>query len=140
MNSQSQIVNLAQIVNSAQTTSRKVLIENIQKWALLDSQLKQITEKTKEYRELKSTLTQSICTYLQENNMQSTKIDTSNGHIKLYEKKDYSPLTFGYIEDCLGKIIPDNSHVEFIIQYLKEHREIKTSSDLRRTYNGKTNI
>ena len=94
MNNQSQIVN-----------SRKVLIENIQKWALLDSQLKQITEKTKEYRELKSTLTQSICTYLQENNMQSTKIDTSNGHIKLYEKKDYSPLTFGYIEECLGKII-----------------------------------
>jgi hypothetical protein len=125
MNSQSQIVN-----------SRKVLIENIQKWALLDTQLKQITEKTKEYRELKSTLTQSICTYLHENNMQSTKIDTSNGHIKLYEKKDYSPLTFGYIEECLGKIIPDKSHVEFIIQYLKEHREIKTSSDLRRTYNG----
>ena len=125
MNNQSQIVN-----------SRKVLIENIQKWALLDSQLKQITEKTKEYRELKSTLTQSICTYLQENNMQSTKIDTSNGHIKLYEKKDYSPLTFGYIEECLGKIIPDKSHVEFIIQYLKEHREIKTSLDLRRTYNG----
>ena len=123
MNNQSQIVN-----------SRKVLIENIQKWALLDSQLKQITEKTKEYRELKSTLTQSICTYLQENNMQSTKIDTSNGHIKLYEKKDYSPLTFGYIEECLGKIIPDKSHVDFIIKYLKEHREIKSSTELRCIY------
>jgi hypothetical protein len=113
---------------------KKELIENIQKWALLDLQLKKITEKTKEYREIKSNLSSSICSYMNENNMQNTKIDTSNGHIKMFEKKDYTPLTFGYVEECLGKIITDKTHVEYIIKYLKEHREIKVTSDLRRTY------
>ena len=115
---------------------KKELIENIQKWATLDLQLKKILEKTKEYREIKTRLSESICKYLQDSNLQTTKIDITNGQIKLHEKKDYSPLTFGYVEECLGKIIPDKSHVDFIIKYLKEHREIKTASELRRTYKG----
>jgi len=123
----------------SQTSSqdpRQELIENIKKWTIMDTQLKRIVEKTKECREMKSKLSTSICNYLQDNNMQNTKIDITNGQIRLYEKKDYSPLTFSYVEECLDKIIPDKSHVEFIIQYLKEHREIKTSNELRRTYKG----
>ena len=85
---------------------------------------------------MKNTLSQTICNYLHENKLQNTKIDITNGQIKIYEKKDYSPLTFSYVEECLGKIISDKSHVEYIINYLKEHREIKTSSELRRTYKG----
>ena len=118
-----------------QINTKQELVENIQRWALADAQLKKISEKTKEFRTVKSNLSSSICTYLQEHNMQNTKIDTSNGHIKMFEKKDYSALTFGYIEECLGKIIPDKSHVEFIMKYLKEGREIKTQPDLRRIYN-----
>ena len=116
--------------------SRQELIENIQRWTIADLQLKKITEKAKEYREIKSKLSHVVCNYLQENSLQHTKIDITNGQIKMHEKKEYSPLTFSYVEECLGKIIPDKSHVEFIIKYLKEHREIKTSSELRRTYKG----
>ena len=119
----------------SQINTKQELVENIQRWALADAQLKKISEKTKEYRTVKSNLSSSICAYLQENNMQNTKIDTSNGNIKIFEKKDYSALTFGYVEECLGKIIPDKSHVEFIMKYLKEGREIKTQPDLRRIYN-----
>ena len=115
-------------------TPRKEFIENVQKWATLDLQLKKILEKTKEYREIKTRLSESICKYLQDSNLQTTKIDITNGQIKLHEKKDYSPLTFGYVEECLGKIIPDKSHVDFIIKYLKEHREIKSSTELRCIY------
>jgi len=132
-------MNQLAVVNQTDITHKKDLIENIQKWALADSQLKKITEKAKECREMKSELADKICTYMQNNNMQNTKIDTSNGHIKIFEKKDYSALTFGYVEECLGKIIPDKSHVEFIIKYLKEGREIKTSLDLRRTYKNTRN-
>lgn len=119
-----------------QINKKKELIENIQKWTIVDAQLKKILEKSKEYREMKNTLSQKICNYLHENKLQNTKIDITNGQIKIYEKKDYSPLTFSYVEECLGKIISDKSHVEYIINYLKEHREIKTSSELRRTYKG----
>ena len=117
-----------------QVDHRKNLIENIKNWTIADSQLKQILEKSKEYRDTKTKLSQSVCNYLQENNLQNTKIDITNGQIKMYDKNDYSPLTFSYVEECLGKIIPDKSHVDFIIKYLKENREIKKSSELRRTY------
>ena len=135
-------MNNNQLTTTSSTTTgttisqRKELVENIQKWAIVDSHLKQILEKTKEYRETKTKLSQSVCTYLQENNMHSTKIDITNGQIRMHEKKDYSPLTFSYVEECLGKIIPEKSHVEYIIKYLREHREIKTSTELRRTYKG----
>ena len=119
----------------SQINTKQELIENIQRWALADAQLKKISEKAKEFRTVKSNISSSICAYLQEHDMQNTKIDTSNGHIKMFEKKDYTALTFGYVEECLGKIIPDKSQVEFVIKYLKEGREIKTQLDLRRIYN-----
>ena len=35
------------------------------------------------------------------------------------------------IEEYLAKIISDKSHVDYIIQYIKNNREIKTTSELR---------
>ena len=69
---------------------------------------------------------------MEEQKSTHTKIEISDGELKLYEKKEYSPLTFAYIQSCLANIINDESHVEFIIQYLKDHREIKTQTDIRR--------
>ena len=59
----------------------------------------------------------------------------TDGELRIYEKKDYSPITFGYIEKCLAEIIPDKSQVDFIIDHLKEKREITISKEIRRTSN-----
>jgi hypothetical protein len=109
-------------------------VENVQKWVILDKQLKIINEKTKDIRETKQQLTEEICTYIKNKNMTNTKIEISDGELKMYEKKDYSPLTFTYVEESLAKILSDKSQVEYIIQYLKSNREIKSSLDIRRTY------
>ena len=66
--------------------------------------------------------------------MTNTKIEISDGELKMYEKKEYSPLTFSYVEESLAKILADKSQVDYIIQYLKSNREIKSSPDIRRTY------
>jgi hypothetical protein len=109
-------------------------VENVQKWVILDKQLKIINEKTKDIRETKQQLTEEICTYIKNKNMTNTKIEISDGELKMYEKKDYSPLTFTYVEESLAKILSDKSQVEYIIQFLKSNREIKSSVDIRRTY------
>ena len=111
---------------------RKQFIENIQKWVLIESQIKKINEKLKEMRDMKYKLSESVCDYIQENNLEDTKIEITNGEIRLFEKKEYSPLTFSYIEKCLGEIISEKSHVNHIINYLKENRVIQSSMDLRR--------
>ena len=59
-------------------------------------------------------------------------IKISDGELRIYEKKEYSPLTYSYIEKCLAKIIPDETHVEYIIQYLKENREVTINQDIKR--------
>ena len=109
--------------------------ENVQKWVLIDNQLKIVNEKTKKMREMKNTLSEDICKYMNENNLVNKKIGITNGELRIVEKKDYSPLSYGYIEKKLEEIIPDKSHIEFIIQYLKDNREITVSQEIRSNYN-----
>lgn len=113
---------------------KHLFVENVQKWVVLDKQLKMIHEKTKEIRDNKQQLTEEICNYIQNKNMTNTKIEISDGELKMYEKKEYSPLTFSYVEESLAKILADKSQVDYIIEYLKSNREIKSSPDIRRTY------
>jgi hypothetical protein len=114
--------------------SQKQFVENVKKWVLCDHQLKLIKEKSDKIRDTKHVLSSAICTYMDENNLLQNEIEITDGKLKIYEKKEYSPLTFSYIEQSLAKIIPDKSHVQFIIQYLKENREIKTTTDLKSIY------
>lgn len=117
--------------NTDAIQSQTVFVENVKKWVVCDQQLKHIKDKTDQIRELKNTLGSSICTYMIENDIAKNDIEITNGKLKVYEKKEYSPLTYSYIEECLAKIISEKSHVDYIIQYIKSNREIKTSTELR---------
>ena len=105
---------------------------DVQKWVALDSQLKLANDKIRQLRESKNQLTSKICTFIDTQNMRDTKLEISDGNLKVYDRKEYSPITFAYIETSLDKIIPNKEHVAYIIKYLKENREIKTVSDIRR--------
>jgi DNA primase catalytic subunit len=112
-------------------TTRSEFIENLQKWVIIDSQLKIINEKTKKLRDMKNTMTEKLGQFKSKENIDNT-IKITDGELRFYEKKDYSPLTFGYIEKSLGKIISDKVQLDYVIKYLKENREITTSIDIKR--------
>jgi len=116
------------------TSSKSQFIENVQRWTLIDSQLKIIHEKTKKLRNMKSDLSQQICFYMNENQLTDKKIGVKNGELRIVEKKEYSPLTFSYLEKTLEDIIPERENVQYIIQYLKDHREIKKTQEIRSSY------
>lgn len=109
-------------------------IDHVKRWVTIDSQQKLINEKVKKLREMKVESSEYIINYMKENNSQQ-KVLITDGELRLYEKKDYSPITFTYIENCLAEIIPDKSHIDFIIEHLKEKREITVHPDIRRTSN-----
>jgi|UniRef100_A0A6C0IQB8 hypothetical protein len=115
-------------------TNKTELIENIRKWVTIDSQLKIVNEKTKAMRKMKSELSENICNYKSNTNMKTNKISISDGALSFYEKKEYSPLTYTYVEKCLGELIHDKKQVEYITQYMKDSREVTTSNEIRRTY------
>jgi len=118
-------------ITQHQTVTKAQLINDVQRWVLADTQLKQLTEKTKQMREVKSEANANIMLYMKQTNYNGN-IKISDGELRIYEKKEYSPLTYSYIEKCLAKIIPDETHVEYIIQYLKENREVTTNQDIKR--------
>tara|TARA_B110000285_G_scaffold137330_2_gene153863 strand:+ start:6000 stop:6392 length:393 start_codon:yes stop_codon:yes gene_type:complete len=117
-----------------QIQTKPEFIEKVKKWVVMDSQLKIVNEKTKQLREMKSQLNHQICDFMNNHNLAQNKITISDGELRLHEKKEYSTITFGYIQRCLADLIKDDTQVEFIIQYLKDNREITTSSDIKRTY------
>jgi len=117
-------------------SEKEIFTKNIQTWVSLDNQLRTVQEKIKEMRERKNSLSGEITKYIQNNQLQKKRIEISDGSLGIYEKKEYSGLTYGYIEKCLGDIIPDKKNVEYIMNYLREHRELKKSGfDIRRNYN-----
>ena len=116
--------------------TRAEFISNIQKWVMIDSQIKLINEKMKKAREMKHTLLENVIKYVETNNIENVKIEISDGELKFYEKREYQPITFGYVEESLGKIIPDKTQVSYIMNYLRENREVKTSKDIRRNYSS----
>jgi hypothetical protein len=118
-------------ITNHQNVTKAQLINDVQRWVLADTQLKQLNEKTKQMREVKSAANANIMLYMKQTNYNGN-IKISDGELRIYEKKEYSPLTYSYIEKCLAKIIPDETHVEYIIQYLKENREVTTNQDIKR--------
>ena len=104
----------------------------VKQWVVLDKQLKYVNEKTRQIRESKTALSKEICAYIQSKKWEHRTIDVSDGELKFLEKRDYSPLSFTYIEECLDEIISDKDQVDFIIDYLRDHREVRVSTEIRR--------
>ena len=50
----------------------------------------------------------------------------------MYYRKDYSPLTFTYIEDCLKTIITSDTDLKYIMNTLKNKRQIKITNELKK--------
>jgi|TARA_B100001173_G_C16029677_1_gene566035 hypothetical protein len=117
-----------------QVISRETLTNKIKRWVQLDTQLKVINERTKLMRDERGRLSGEICMDLNSAGISKQKIILPDGDLKVYEKKDYSPLTFGFLEQHLGTIMSDPQQVSYVIDYLKQKREIKCSNDLKRTY------
>ena len=120
-----------QTTTKEQTKTEFIL--NVQKWSHHETQIKLLNEKLKNLREEKNDFSEKICKYISENNMENANIKITNGEIKLFEKKEYQPLSYSYIDECLQKIINNKSQIEYILNYLKKNREIKTYLDIKKT-------
>jgi hypothetical protein len=106
--------------------------ENIQKWVLLDNQLKVLNEKIHEVRDKKSQLLDSITEYAEKNKLMDANIQISDGKLKFTKTRISEPLTFKYLEKSLSNIIRNEAQVKQIIEYVKNNREIKIVPEMKR--------
>ena len=111
------------------------LEENIKKWVSFDNQLKSLNEKTKELREIKNSTEQQILDYIETKKMNNATVNISDGKLKFVSTKQTAPLTLKYVEECLSNCIKNEEQITTIMNYIKESREVKYVSDIKRTYN-----
>jgi len=103
----------------------------IQKYIAVEEQLKILQEKSKPLREWKTKLTNYIAKRLEEREQDVVKL-TETDELRLSEKREYSSLSFSYIEKCLSELIPDESQVEYVMDYLRDNRDVKISPELKK--------
>lgn len=108
--------------------------QNIQQWVLIDNQIRTLNDKLKELREKKHNLTENINHHIEETNLTNATIKISDGQLKFVKIKETQPLTFKYLETCLSEIIKNEDQVQKIIEYIKNKREVKSVSDIKRLY------
>ena len=106
--------------------------ENIQKWVLLDNQLKILNEKIHEVRDKKSQLLDSITEYAEKNKLMDANIQISDGKLKFTKTRISEPLTFKYLEKSLSNIIRNEAQVKQIMEHIKNNREIKIVPEMKR--------
>jgi hypothetical protein len=120
-----------QVVPYISETEKIQFSENVNKWMLADKQLQMYNEKIKSLRETKAQVSKHIIEYMENKNIANNKIKFKTGELCLQTKKDYSPLTFTYVESCLTKAIDNPDDVQYIMQLLKNNRSIKESQDVK---------
>jgi hypothetical protein len=110
--------------------------QHIQQWVTVDNQMKQLTDKIKELRDIKNTLNDAIFSHVEKSNLSNSTVQISDGKIKFVQTKDTQVLTFKYLETCLHEIIKNEDQVNKIIDYIKNKREIKYVPEIKRFYNN----
>lgn len=121
-------------------TTQQEFIKAVKNWVSLDNQLRIFNERIREAREAKTILTQQIHQYTEDHNFTNPSIEINDGELIICDKREYSSLSFSYIDKCLTKLIKDPAHVDRIIHYLKDNRENYVVPDIRRIYKKTTNM
>jgi len=111
------------------------LEQHIQQWVAIDNQIKAYNDKLKELRDNKSNISEQIHIQLEANGNIDATIKIPDGRLKMTKTKETQTLTFTYLEKCLSEIIKNEDQVKKIVEYIKNKREVKYVSEIRRIYN-----
>lgn len=109
--------------------------DKIKNWVLADNEIKTYTENLKELKKTRQALTNELQEYIETHELKNAVIQISDGKLKCQQVKAVQPLTLKYIKDCLGQCISNTETVDKLMEYIKEHRDVKYSEEIKRYYN-----
>lgn len=106
--------------------------QQVKQWVSIDTQIKLLNDKIRDLREQKHKASEMLFSYAENNNLKNPVIQISDGKLKFTTTRIPAPLTFRYIEKSLGEVIKNETQVKQIVEYLKNKREIKSVSEIKR--------
>ena len=110
--------------------------QQIQQWVTIDNQIKVLNDRMKELRDKKNSLGHNINTHIETNNLTDFSVKLSDGQLKFIKVIDTQQLTFKYLETCLREIIKNEEQVNKIVDYVKNKREVKYVSEIKRLFSN----
>ena len=108
--------------------------EKIQEWVSIDNQIKIYNEKLKELRTKRNEANDGIINYVDTENLRNATVQISDGKLRFMETKQQNPLTLQHVKKCLLDCISSPEKVDEIMTYIKDSREYKTVSNIKRSY------
>ncbi|MBE29510.1 hypothetical protein CL646_05545 [bacterium] len=108
--------------------------ENIKKWVTMDNNIKTATEELKNMKIERSEISDTILDFVETENLNSTTININNGTLKFGTVKQSNGLTLTYVKSCLEQCISNEDDVNSIMDVIKSSREVKVSSEIKRSY------
>jgi hypothetical protein len=108
--------------------------QHLQQWVTIDNQIKVLNDRMKELRDKKNTLTNTMNTHIETNNLINTSVQLNDGQLRFVNVKETQPLTFKYLDTCLREIIKNEDQVNKIVEYIKNKREVNYVPEIKRLY------
>jgi len=125
------------LIASSSASSSSLFDKHIQKWVEVDNKVKKLNAELKTSRDLKNELEASIMTTVNNKKLLNTSLSLPDGErLRFIETKTTNPISLTFIEQCLNDLIPNKSQIQHILKYIKEKREIKINSEIKRYYNN----
>ncbi len=108
----------------------------IQQWVLLDNQLKRLNESSKDVRDKRNNLADTIVSYAEKNNLSNANIRIGDGRLKITKTRVAEPLTFKYVERVLSEVIKNESQLDLVMEHLRTKRDVKIVTEIKRFLNN----
>ena len=81
-------------------------------------------------------MSENITHHAEQNDLRNATVQISDGKLRFVTSKITSPLTFKYVEKSLGEVIKNQTQVKQIVEYLKQHRDVKVVPEIKRISNN----
>ena len=111
--------------------SLQTLSPAVQEYAAIEDELRELAAKQKVLRDRKSILQTQILQTMKDNNLESRTMKQGAHHFYIGTRKQYSSLSFSYLETAFEKMIPDKDNRDFLLEYLRDNREVKHVAELK---------
>ena len=108
--------------------------QKIQEWVSLDNQIKRMYSDIKALRDKRNTLEKYIMEDSENNKYNNSIIKITDGSLKFVNTRVPEPVTFKYLERTMGEIIKNETQVKQIMEHIKDKRNIKIVSEIKRFY------
>ena len=110
------------------------LQDNIKEWIKIDNEITSLNFRVKELRDSKKPIQSNIMEHIETENLFDATVKISDGRLKFVQQRQSAPLTLKYVEQCLKEKIENEDTVENIMNHIKNSRECKQTTAIKRFY------